>query len=136
MRTSQTLLLFVGLILFLPTVPLTSAQPLLREGTPDANEPAEPDAEPSAPDIEELRRRASGRQQAELEEERQLQVQQELMRMQGERLLEEQLEIRRRTVMMRYALAIAITVIAVTLLIAYTRSRTSAHDPTPPTTAA
>ena len=72
--------------------------------------------------------RRSLQQRARLEEERRMKLQEELMRLQGEQLLAEREAIARRDRMMRYALLIAIGVIAATLLITYARSRVAEED--------
>ncbi|HWB09718.1 MAG TPA: hypothetical protein VG826_10850 [Pirellulales bacterium] len=116
MATSKPLgIVFAALLLSSGQIAI--AQPLLEEGEKQAEEPAELDAE-------ELQRRELVRRRAQLEEERQLKLQEELMRLRGEQMRAEQEEIRRRDVMMRYALVIAIVVIVTTLVIAFARSRT------------
>lgn len=115
---------FIIFGVFLAVVPAVLAQPLLRQGDGDDERQAEPADE-------ELSRRAQARRKAELEEERLLEQQQELMRMQGERMAQEREEIERDRKMMNYALAIAILVVGTTLLIAFARSRVAA-DAKPP----
>lgn len=73
------------------------------------------------------------RQKAQLEEEARMKQQEGLMRMQGERLAAERVEIERSRKMMNYALAIALLVVGTTLLIAFARSRISADSSPPPT---
>jgi hypothetical protein len=132
MHAFRPLTLLLSATLIIGGGRMVFGQPLLREGDVEPKEQAEPDAS-------ELRRRAMARERAELEEERQLKVQQELMRMQGEQMLAEREKIHRQETMMRYALIIAVAVIAVTILIAYARSRvadeSSANEPksSPPT---
>jgi hypothetical protein len=109
--------------LFLACARITPSQPLLREGDPPIDEQSEADAEALHP--QELARR-----KAQLEEEQQLKLQEELMRIRGEQMQAEQEEIKRRDVMMRYALIIAIAVIATKLLIAFARSRVPVKDGT------
>lgn len=98
------------------------SQPLLREG-----EPARDHGVEANPDVIEPARR-----KAQLEEERRMKVQAELMRMQGEQMVAERLERERNDRMMRYALWIAIAVIATTFLIAYARSRVAEGSEKPP----
>lgn len=120
---SKTLTIIFGMSLF--GHPAALAQPLLREGDMDDERQAEPDDD-------ELRRRALARRKAQLEEERLLKQQEELMRIQGERLLAEREEIEKSQKMMRYALAIAVLVIGTTLLIAFARSRIASDSKSPP----
>lgn len=77
---------------------------------------------------EESPQREAARRQAQFEEERRLRLQQELMQLRGEQMQAEQEEIKRRDTVMRYALIIAIAVIATTFLIAYARSRAAQKD--------
>ena len=105
-----------GMVLLISGGQHVSAQPLLREGDVESDADVEPDADA-------LRQRDLARQKAQLEEERRLKLQEEFMRIRGEQMQAEQAEIKRRDTMMRYALIIAIAVIATTLLIAYARSR-------------
>jgi hypothetical protein len=100
------------------------AQPLLREGDAEADQQ-------TAPDPEESDRSELARQKAHLEEERRLKLQEELMRLQGEQIQAAQEQIKRRDVLMRYALIISVAVVATTLLIAYARSRVAERDDKP-----
>jgi flagellar biosynthesis/type III secretory pathway M-ring protein FliF/YscJ len=109
-----------ALLLYGGTVALS--QPLLREGEPEESQQHE------EPDAEEIQRRELAHEKARLEEDRRMKLQEELMRLQGEQLLAEREEIARRDRMMRYALLIAIGVIATTLLITYARSRVAEED--------
>ena len=115
MHTSRAFAIVLGTALLLSGDHVILAQPLLQEGENQAEEPVEPTAE--------AQRRELAHRRAQFEEEQQLKLQKELMRMGGERLRAEQEEMRRRDVMMRYALIIAVAVIATTLLIAFARSR-------------
>lgn len=119
----KTLIVVFGVSLV--GLPPASGQPFLREG--DAGDERQTD-----PDDEDLERRALARHKAELEEERLMKQQEELMRLQGERLAVEREEIERSQKMMRYALAIALLVIGTTLLIAFARARISADSKPPP----
>ena len=100
------------------------SQPLLREGEPSDDERADTGAE-------DARRVESARRKAQLEEERRMKVQADLMRMQAEQMVAERLQRERNDRMMRYALWIAIAVIATTFLIAYARSRVAEESDNP-----
>ena len=118
MSIPKPLAMVLGATLLLNVGGLTCAQPLLRPGEPDARQEAGEEQDP-----EEARRQALARQKARLEEERRLKLQGELLRLQGQQIEAERIEKERADRMMRYALWIAITVIAITLLTAYARSR-------------
>lgn len=113
---------FVAAALLLNGVRSISAQPLLRESPPENGQEA--DSQPDAAE-EAARRRALAAQ------EQRLKVQEELMRIRGEQMQAEREEQERTDRFMRYALLIAVTVIAVTLLVAYARSRDESGDGPP-----
>jgi hypothetical protein len=120
MNTTQPFTIFLSAIVLLAASFDVRAQPLLREGDADAEQPE------LSPD--ELERRELARRKAELEEEQRMKQQEELMRMQGERMLAEREEIERNQRMMRYALLIAILVIGATLLVSFARSRAAGGE--------
>lgn len=121
MTTSQPLTILFAAAVVLSTGRGVLAQPFLREGDAEAEQPADPGPE-------ELDRREWARRRAALEEEQRMKQQEELMRMQGERMLAEREEIERNQRMMRWALLIALLVVGTTLLIAFARSRVAAGD--------
>lgn len=118
--TRSAEVVFCGILLLSPSEQVF-AQPLLRESEPQPEAETETD-----PDV--LRRQALARQKAELQEEQRMKQQQLLMQLRGEQMIEEQQEIQRRNRMMRYALFIAVAVIATTILIAFARSRVNQPD--------
>ena len=97
------------------------SQPLLRE-----REPLEQPSEANPEQAE------SARRKAQLEEGRRMKLQAELMQMRGEQMEAERREKERNDRMMRYALWIAIAVIATTFLIAFARSRVAEKSEMPP----
>lgn len=109
------------LLVFFSVGGMVLSQPLLREREP-LEEPSEPNPEQAA----------SARRQAQLEEERRMKLQAELMQLRGEQMLAERQEKERNDRMMRYALWIAIAVIATTFLIAFARSRVAEKNEMPP----